>query len=353
MPAPARQQEMARISLLDGWRGVAILLVLFDHLQPHTLAGSVYKGFDYLGVHGVALFFVLSGYLITGKLWGEFRQSGRLDLAAFYTRRAFRLMPCAWAYLLFLAVCRVLTTREALGCVFFFRNFITVRTSALSNHYWSLSIEEQFYLLWPLLLWMLLRRSGPRMAFGVAALAACALAIWRFWAHGQLSTEPITATFATQFHADALLLGCASAFVPRRFASTPVVRMAIAPVLAALILCILELRRTVPMYESLLIAFLIWGTSSARFPVISRALEFRPLVQLGVISYSIYIWQQPAACILGEPLWSSAVKLAAVIFVGVLSYYGLELPIRERGKRIVHGWRSLPRITSEPLLNES
>ena len=94
------RQPMDRIPTLDGWRGIAILLVLVTHLQI-SLLGHLYGSYHWmdLGQHGVNLFFVLSGYLITSRLLGE----NKINLKAFYLRRFFRLMPCAWTYLLTLA----------------------------------------------------------------------------------------------------------------------------------------------------------------------------------------------------------------------------------------------------------
>src|SRR5579863_1674550 len=96
-PCYTFRQIMNRIPTLDGWRGIAILMVLAAHLQTSLLRG-LYGGFRWLdlGQHGVTLFFVLSGYLITTRLLSK----PGIDLKAFYLRRFFRLMPCAWVYLL-------------------------------------------------------------------------------------------------------------------------------------------------------------------------------------------------------------------------------------------------------------
>ncbi len=199
-----------RIPTLDGWRGVAILLVLADHLQFGLFHRREYIS---TGGHGVAIFFVLSGYLITSKLRDEFQQRGSIDLKSFYIRRFFRLMPAAWTYLLLMGIVSfhsvVALRRDAIAaCVFFYRNFTNPGPgSFLTGHFWSLSIEEQFYLFWPSMLLLL----GLRRARWFAITAAMAVAAWRLHHWSTLATLTPAATFDTQFRADALFVGCAAA----------------------------------------------------------------------------------------------------------------------------------------------
>jgi peptidoglycan/LPS O-acetylase OafA/YrhL len=162
-----------RIPSLDGWRGVAILLVLSDHVQM-ALLGHPMRQWALTGQHGVTIFFVLSGYLITSKLL-----EGPINLKTFYLRRFFRLMPVAWAYLatlwLFDALMRMhdMSVREATSCLLFYRNFLIGHIATL--HFWSLSIEEEFYLTWPVLLLLL----GPRRNRWIALAGMFAVAGWR------------------------------------------------------------------------------------------------------------------------------------------------------------------------------
>jgi len=93
---------MKRIPTLDGWRGIAVLLVLADHVR-FALHAEASPGVA-TGQHGVTIFFVLSGFLITSKLMEEKNATGSIDLRSFYVRRFFRLMPAAWAFLLFAAM---------------------------------------------------------------------------------------------------------------------------------------------------------------------------------------------------------------------------------------------------------
>lgn len=345
-PAAISQRGLnaQRISALDGWRGIAILLVLLDHLQPRfgLDSVSVFKRLEYLGVHGVAIFFVLSGFLITGKLLAEYEENRRLNLASFYVRRFFRLMPCVWVYLGILALVHLLRAQEAVGCIFFFRNFLYLPHQGLTGHFWSLSIEEQFYLVWPILLWFLLRVGGQRAAIGAALIFAFVVAAWRFSARDYLYTAPIMATFGTQFHADALLIGCVTAFAPSKWASSRSIRSLLSPMLILLIACIVILRRVIPLTESALIGFVIWGTVSCRIRMVTRVLEFRPLVYLGLISYSVYVWQQPLSFLSSDSISVSTIKFAVVLVLGFMSYNLLERPMITRGRKVTAQFNRMP-----------
>lgn len=145
-----------RLPGLDGLRAVAVLLVIFHHLcSQGTFAGwpavaDVLKR----GSFGVQIFFVLSGFLITWLLLGEDARHGQIALGRFYVRRALRILPPA---LLYLAVMFVLTLagvfaigrRDFLYSLFFIRNAYGVGGDPQLAHYWSLAVEEQFYLVWP------------------------------------------------------------------------------------------------------------------------------------------------------------------------------------------------------------
>ena len=214
MDANTSNQPIQRIPTLDGWRGIAILMVLSDHLQRSFFLGP-YGGHEWLmtGQHGVTLFFVLSGYLITSRLLSE----PKIDLKSFYIRRFFRLMPCAWTYLLALwivgiAVHATIVGSDAWSCLFFVRNYIPWHESATNmrtGHFWSLSIEEQFYLAWPPLLALLGRKRSPWLAVsGIVLCAAYRYHFWHQYSGGLVSQH-------TEVRIDALLYGCVFAILLR------------------------------------------------------------------------------------------------------------------------------------------
>jgi peptidoglycan/LPS O-acetylase OafA/YrhL len=177
LPAILRQPRMAG---LDAIRAVAVLLVIINHLGLDWI-GPVLV-FD--GSVGVEMFFVLSGFLITWLLLGEHARHGRIALGAFYQRRAARLLPAFLAYLLvgmgLLALRgQPIPWGAAVSTLFYTTNYYQAFTGAATHylsHCWSLAVEEQFYLLWPFLLLVLLRRGhSPRQA-----LAASIPLLWLF-----------------------------------------------------------------------------------------------------------------------------------------------------------------------------
>jgi peptidoglycan/LPS O-acetylase OafA/YrhL len=195
-------RPMNRIPTLDGWRGIAILLVLFDHIQ-HSLLNRYAEPWTQTGQHGVTIFFVLSGFLITSRLL-----EGPSDLKRFYLRRFWRLMPVAWTYIASLLLLDRLTGVHFVSlsgvsaCLFFYRNFGGNSGSAITGHFWSLSLEEQFYLVWPCVLLL----AGVRRCRWVAAMGAIACAVYRWltWAH----YDQNVVNGQSQVRADALLAGC-------------------------------------------------------------------------------------------------------------------------------------------------
>jgi peptidoglycan/LPS O-acetylase OafA/YrhL len=331
-------KSSTRNPILDGWRGIAILLVLINHLHPIGLDGATARTLDWIGQHGVTLFFVLSGFLITSRLQLERERTQSIDLRKFYVRRFLRLMPCAWLYLAFLASFHLLKSQEAVSCIFFFRNFIELGDlHRLTQHFWSLSIEEQFYLVWPAVLLC----CGARASRWLALAAASGFAAWRFFMiiHHHIA---FGAGLATQYHADALLLGCAAAlFQPR---ATPHPRSAgwfALLFVAAILPCFVLFNQFVPFAESAVIALAIRGSIHVRVPLVSSLLAAPALTLLGIESYSIYIWQQPVAHYESARLPDVALKLVIVLALATLSYYVVERPMIRLGERLTRSRRGM------------
>lgn len=332
---------MDRIPTLDGWRGIAITLVLVTHLQI-SLLGHLYHGYRWmdLGQHGVTLFFVLSGYLITSRLLGE----EKINLRSFYLRRFFRLMPCAWAYLLALGIVAVVTHADIIGrdvwsCLFFFRNYypaVEAANNFRTGHFWSLSLEEQFYLVWPPILVL----SGRRRAFWIATAATVACALFRYlhWA----SYNQVFKDQHSEVRFDALLVGCIFALL---FQSAKIrewfkrhgalLFWILLPVFAW---HIYRYEWLIPLSESLTMALLIASTSLAPSSIAGKVLEWKHLKFLGLISYSLYVWQQGVLFI----PWP---RIGAVFLplVAILSYGWIEQPCIAFGRRVVKRLRQDPR----------
>lgn len=328
MTGPPLSASSGRIAALDGWRGIAILLVLIDHAQGAFLQGYA-KPWTQTGQHGVTIFFVLSGYLITSKLL-----EGPINLKHFYIRRVLRLMPTAWSYLA--AVCLIqkingqpmIAVRVLSSCLFFYRNYMGFSSSVLTGHYWSLSMEEQFYLVWPALLLF----SGIRKARWIALAGSLGCAVYRYlyW-NSYNSNWP---SFHTEVRADALLTGCLLALIftsqEFRLRAVPLLKYLTLPLLAILLFCIGAYQFLPPLYECLAIAGLIALSVSDEQSILSRVLSWPALVWLGMVSYSVYVWQQPFFEHFGDP-GVTATAICMMPFFALGSYYLIERPTTRMG----------------------
>lgn len=338
---------MKHIPTLDGWRGIAVLLVLVDHVR-YALHAEASPGVA-TGQHGVTIFFVLSGFLITSKLMDEMDTTGSVDLRKFYVRRFFRLMPAAWVFLLFVAMEAAISDRSAtaargiLSSLFFWRNYAYLfgPDHGLTGHFWSLSIEEQFYLIWPFLMVI----TGRRTIRWVAVAGVIAIALYRFVSWDRLIQLPLWKICGTHLRADALLIGCAAALFLPRIKSYLRAWMAL-PLLAALIACFVHYRALIPASESLIIAALLLVTSQCRSAVF-QVLDWKPLAFLGTISYGVYLWQQ---LLMLEVYGGGSPYLSFAFFAGAVtaSYLFIEKPLMERGRMLTRR-KSLISSAPEPV----
>lgn len=329
---------MQRIPTLDGWRAIAISMVLWCHVSKSALAG--YGGL------GVDVFFGLSGLLITILLLEESKKTGSMHLGRFYIRRAFRILPAYFLFLLgYALISGWRSSWEAISCILFFRNYAPDAISGTGSlHLWSLAIEEHFYLIWPgLLAWMGVRHAGtwaPRLALAVG--------FWRM-IESQFTTPlfpDVLRLHRTDLRLDALLWGCAVAFLLHGEKTREALRKQLSvPVwiglFAALGLAILIFSPMATVAIAMLIPFLLVGTVLHPEWLFSRLLELPPLVWLGRISYSLYLWQAIFTYIpegkAGAWWQQTPINLVFSVFVAAASYYFLEQPLIGMGRRIASG----------------
>jgi peptidoglycan/LPS O-acetylase OafA/YrhL len=311
---------------LDGVRGIAIALVLLGHGLWETPYRSTALG---LGYAGVSVFLVLSGYLITRVLLSEEFSIGHVRLLRFYGRRALRIFPVFYVYLAVLAVLSfggiVPPPDRAtwLASLFYFRNIDGAGWE--TAHLWTLSLEEQFYVFWPSIFVLTPRRFriSAIMILVVGFTASRAYTLFSGHYDGGLYVRP-------ELRMDTFLIGAAFAisdwtFVRRRSAHF---------VLAALVLWTIMTPRflgtatepgLIALLDTPVSAFLLGGLISwlakSSGEGAARFLSSRPIVALGVVSYSIYLWQQ---LFLGPGMhwWS----LPALVVAALLSYRLIEKP---------------------------
>jgi peptidoglycan/LPS O-acetylase OafA/YrhL len=347
------QASSARIPTLDGWRGVAILLVLAHHAGYEHYPDQAWAN---MGSLGVDIFFVLSGYIITTRLLEERSRSSTIDLRAFYIRRAFRILPLLLCYLTVICVLSFFVNLEIkpsqiIASLFFFRNYQLAAHPGgfATGHFWSLSIEEHFYLFWPALLFWL----GNKRSLRVAMIGAYLCAIWRVYDHtfphsliGRMLPGASEAfrDLRTDVMLDGLLLGSALAillirpsvhsFILRNFPKET-------PLVCAVILMMLNYPwakgyGTLAHYSAL--AVIVASTLIVKEGLAYKWLNFAPLIWIGEISYSLYVWQElfllhpPGRHPLGM-LSVFPANLVCSFALAACSFYLLERPVT----RLAHG----------------
>lgn len=329
---------MHRIAPLDGMRALAVAAVVATHALPHRFAG---------GVLGVDVFFVISGYVITRILLRERAESGRVDLRGFYARRFLRLGPALVAYVAVASVAGALLgyphpLADAVAALTFTSNaYYNVVGEHLNTvgHTWSLAVEEQFYLLWPPVVAILLTRG--RRVLAVVAMAVVTMPLL----NAVLLREGVPGDELYRLphtRLPELLAGAAVAVlvanpwhVPElaRWSRNPVLPWTSAALLSA---AILE-----PVFSSDLRIVLVFPVVGAAVSVVilhvvyapeglmARLLSWRPLVHVGLISYGIYLWHY-LAIVLAEEVTPGrlrfAISLPLMLLCAELSWRYVEGP---------------------------
>ena len=366
-----------RLGGLDGLRGIAVLAVVAFHLDPGLLPG---------GFLGVDIFFVLSGFLITRLLLVEFMDTGTLRLGRFYRRRSRRLLPAV--LVLMVAVClgalvwrdELTTLRASVGSSLGYVTnwwlildrqsyFVASGRPPMLQHLWSLAIEEQYYLLWPVLLVVLIRRSRSHEAGGAAARrelvrqvlrVALALAVVSTLAMAAVAvatgvpyaSDSSRVYFGTDTHSMGLLLGSAagarSLLLRKRSVRTHVLRRWLTDgvglgCLAALLWQLRHLNEFVPeLYRGGFLAIdglavLVVLAATRPASQLGRLLDAPALRWIGSRSYSIYLWHWPVVVVTrpgidlqGPPFLLNLLRVCLILALAELSYRYVEVPLRAR-----------------------
>ena len=365
-----RRARLRPVPGLDGLRGLAVLAVVIYHFFGDLLPG---------GYLGVDMFFVLSGFLITSLLVREFAVTGRISLTDFWIRRFRRILPAA---LVVLCLCTALVAmiggdlavgirEQFLGTFFFVNNWTQIATSQtyfapnevqVFAHYWSLAVEEQFYLLWPLLMFgafALSRRQPKRLPIALSLIlaVASAAAMALLFTPGE---DPTRVYYGTDTHAFGLLIGAVLSLLltstskeakADSWASTStgvaagaVGALALVGYLAQLVWMSADLGVTYRgglVFTSLLGAAMIWGVVRETGPL-TWLFRARVMRWLGQRSFSLYLWHWPVVMILRDlsdaPAWLlGLLALFLSCLLAEVTYQFVENPFRRAG--YVATWR--------------
>lgn len=332
-----------RIPSLDGLRAISILMVVGSHLYV-TVAPERAQHLN-LGNLGVRVFFVISGFLITGLLLAELEKKRRIDLPKFYFRRTLRIFPPYYFFLLVMAVVAAAgwvswSSREFLASALYVSNYVD--TTWYLGHTWSLSVEEQFYLLWP----GLLAVAGKRRAFFTLCAIIIIAPLMRVAVYQYSPTlDPFWFTGGFHGNMDSLAAGCVLAFMRERLHSWGTYRAVLNTGFFIFVPLFILVANTMHMHPILFFGLCVTGMNlgialsidwavTHHEGIIGRALNSKPAVFIGVMSYSIYLWQQPILFEEGpQPLMSPLTKLVLLAIASLISYYAVErLSLRLRHK---------------------
>lgn len=331
---------------IDGLRALAVMAVIINHIEPGILPS---------GFLGVDIFFVISGFVVTSSLARKADSSWREYLLTFYARRVKRLFPA-------LAICVVITS--IIGCLFIynpnnslwtgitslvgFSNVFLLKQSTdyfsqsaelnLFTHTWSLGVEEQFYLVFPILLGILgfsrqRRQQGDRNLFlAVLGLSVVSLIGYLYLAQTNVSA----AFFLMPARFWELGTGCLTFLLARRFAqnSPESIKVVIAPISTLLLMGVMFLGKDIQTMATLAAAFstctAIWALDSKSFLV--KLLSVKWVVQIGLLSYSLYLWHWSVLVIsrwtVGISAWTIPLQLLLIVGLATASYYLIEKPLR-------------------------
>ena len=348
-------EPQRRLPSLDGWRAIAIVLVMLTHLTEtnnFNYNGLLSHYLTVQGDFGVRIFFVLSGFLINYLLLLEYEMMGSISLRNFYVRRSLRIFPVYFAYLFVLLGLSFAglykdTLAAWIGAFTFTRDLMGQPISA-SGHFWSLAVEEQFYLLWPLTLvsFDLLRKKTLAIIILGAVVVGCFFA--RLHSCGDVPSL-LCRTFFRRYsplmYMDSIAVGCLTSFaVTSRKGGLGAVQLpkvvawfcGISLLASTALIDVTDklFASTIVSAQAFLIAICIVATVKSSSGIAYWFLNRRLVIELGLISYSLYVWHfMFLGYFMGDPLkvlpiFDWRVWWVPSLVIAYLSFHFFEKPVQ-------------------------
>ena len=363
-------RRLKYIPAFDGLRAFAVLAVISYHLRWTWIPG---------GFLGVDAFFVLSGFLITGLLCAEWAERSRIALGTFYLRRARRLLPALFLVLVAVAIFWAIAVpsdelgglrNDGLAGLFYFANwhaigagqsyFALVAQPSGVQHLWSLAIEEQFYLVWPLVVIaaMWLGRGSKKLLGAVCVVGVASSVVLMAALYDPL--DPSRSYYGTDTRVHALLIGALFALIPVGSALQRAVASRAGRGVGVLagVGCLAAFTRVGDQSRyyyrggsfvfAVLVGIVIVTSAARATAPMSRFLALPPLLWIGIRSYGIYLWHWPITVYVNEArtgldgLSLDAVRVLLTFGIAGLSYVLVERPIREQRFVFRARWIALP-----------
>jgi len=352
------QFKGGQIPSLNGWRAIAITIVIAGHFvltknfPRERFPIWTFFSFDQAKL-GVRIFFVLSGFLITYLLLKEGDIKTNVSLTRFYLRRCLRILPVYFLYLFVLGLLTVLgwyhdSLSSWIGVLTFSRNIIGSGESCTA-HFWSLAIEEQFYLAWPIIIAILMLWKRWHLACILLLLPILFCPMERMAAFNIETNGPVAGRvfggWSIFAFADSLAVGCLGAFWIRRIPFRLNRLQASVGIFVSLTIVVsgavwnyfggfggTAVGALIPTIQAFAIMFAIWISIFYVDSIVYRFLNWPPVNWLGVLSYSLYIWQHLFTSVnAGTKLsmlffYDWHIWWVAALFAAVLSYYCIERP---------------------------